>query len=162
MWFASLSKPVVIGLLIALMIVIIFSIWMWKGKEESRSGAVGRKWPVASVHRSYATASTGAAQAAAPVVNKRRTIYSTDGNAPGSQAYDEMANDVYEEDLEAITNRKLGIESKVPMPEPLTDDPFRYVGDFEIKKDDPYLSNPMTRVTTNKGANPGINVWTTS
>jgi hypothetical protein len=80
-----------------------------------------------------------------------------DINAPGSEAYGQFANEALAEDLDAMAGRNRFGESQLPGP-PLTDDQFRYTGDYEIKKNDPLLSSPMTK--TNTGiSNRGIGIW---
>jgi hypothetical protein len=82
---------------------------------------------------------------------------SSDLNVPASGAYDSLANDALQEDLDAMSGRHLFGERQLPAA-PITDDQFRYTGDFEIKQGDPLLNSAL--VKTDIGiSNRGIGLW---
>lgn len=82
---------------------------------------------------------------------------SSDLNAPAVGAYESFATDALSEDIDAMSGRHLFGERPLPAP-PVTDDQFRYTGDFEIKRGDPLLSSPMTK--THIGfSNRGVGLW---
>lgn len=68
----------------------------------------------------------------------------TDLNVPGADAYEDFASDALGEDIDAMSGRNLYGERQLPS-SPLTDDQFRYVGDFEVKRGDPLLSSALTK-----------------
>jgi hypothetical protein len=83
-----------------------------------------------------------------------------DINVPGAQAYNRLANEVFQEDLETQINRKMFSETKRPLPEPLAWDMFRWTGEYDPKKNDPFVTlNPMVRKSLNGGSNDGVNLW---
>lgn len=83
----------------------------------------------------------------------------SDINVPAAEgAYEEFAREALAEDIDAMSGRNLFGERQLPAP-PITDDMFRYTGDFEVKRDDPLLSSAMTK--TDIGfSNRGIGLWT--
>lgn len=80
--------------------------------------------------------------------------YQSDLNVPASEAYDSLAREALAEDLDAMSGSHRFGQKQLPAP-PITDDQFRYTGDFEVKRGDPLLSSPMTKTDigiSNRGA----------
>ena len=67
-----------------------------------------------------------------------------DINAPGADAYNAFAAEALAEDLDVMAGQHRFGERPLPAP-PITDDMFRYTGNFEIKQGDPYLATPLTK-----------------
>lgn len=83
-----------------------------------------------------------------------------DLNAPGADAYNAFAAEALAEDLDSMSGRHRFSENQLPAP-PITDDQFRYTGDFEVKRGDPLLSSAMTK--TDIGfSNRGAGLWSSS
>jgi hypothetical protein len=86
--------------------------------------------------------------------------YQSDLNVPAAEAYDSLAKEALAEDLDAMSGSHRFGNKQLPAP-PITDDMFRYTGDFEIKRGDPLLSSPMTK--TDIGiSNRGAGLWNAS
>jgi hypothetical protein len=85
-------------------------------------------------------------------------IPASDINAPaGGEAYDRLAAESLAEDLDAMAGQHRFGERELPAP-PITDDMFRYTGDFNIRRGDPLLSSPMIKADIGI-SNRGIGLW---
>lgn len=104
-------------------------------------------------------AGVGSQQEAPPIVMKSDAGSNPDLLVPGAQAYQRLATEVFQEDLETITNRRMFEETKRPLPEPLAWDQFRWTGNYNPSDADPYLASPMYRKSLNIGANDGQSLW---
>lgn len=155
-----MSPLILIGLAI---IAVIVYLLIYGVPESLRSSSAayrpgygrGRK----SHEVSEPTSGTTSTQAAPPVIQKSDLGSNSDGLVPGAQAYDQLANQVFVEDLETMINRRMGEESKRLIPEPLAGDQFRWTGNYDPAKNDPNLASAMYRKSLNAGANDGPSLW---
>jgi len=88
---------------------------------------------------------------------------STGAGAPGAPAYENFAKEALQEDLDAMAGQHRFGDTQLPAA-PLTDDQFRYTGDFGAASGraagvrDPLLASPL--VKTDIGfSNRGVGIW---
>jgi len=71
----------------------------------------------------------------------RAGVYASSGDP-----YDRLAAAALAEDLDAVQGMRLFSDDQLPA-EPITDDQFRYTGQYQVSSNDPWLSSPMHKRT---------------
>jgi len=82
-----------------------------------------------------------------------QSSFSTDLNS----TMNNLEKRALEEEFAAMTGNRMFAQHELPR-EPMTDDMFRYVGDYGKTKDDPLLNSPMVK-TDIGNSNRGASIW---
>lgn len=152
----------VIGVIAACLIAVaVVVFWLWYQPEEGEAAPSscrrrGRRVPAArpTNQSSYNRRGT-------PFFFKRSGMEPTasaDLNVPGADAYAELADEGFREELDMLTGGKRFKDNQLPRdPLPGTESMVRYVGNYSEVPRDPILDNPLIKKT--EVSNHGTSIW---